>query len=115
MPFQSKNSYSISGLFEHGPISGRLIYTYRSDFVLFGVNADPSFGRYVRGYGLLDASLNVGLPVPGLDLSLNASNLTNVGASRFVGEPGGYASDFSNQFFLNGRNYSIGVRYTFRQ
>ena len=114
MPFQSKQSWSVSGLFEHGPISARLIYTYRSDFVLFGVSADPSFGRYVRGYGLLDAALNIGLPVEGLSLSLNASNLTNAAANRYVGEPGVYASDFSAQNFLNGRNYSVGLRYTFR-
>jgi TonB-dependent receptor len=35
-PFVSKNAYLLAGFYENGGISARLVYTYRSDFVLFG-------------------------------------------------------------------------------
>lgn len=112
MPFQSKDNWTLSGMYEDDFISARLVYTYRSDFVLFGVDAWPSFGRYVKGYGILDAAVNFNLP-SNFSLSLNASNLTDAAPHRYSGEPGGYESDFQVQRFLNGRNFGIGLRYKF--
>lgn len=112
MPFQSDSNWSLSGLFENELMSARLVYTYRDDFVLFGIDAWPSFGRYVKGYGILDASVNFNLP-HSLTLSLNASNLTDQGPDRYVGEPGSYASSFEQQHFVNGRVYGIGIRHNF--
>jgi len=112
MPFQSDSNWSLSGLFENELMSARVVYTYRDDFVLFGIDAWPSWGRYVKGYGILDASVNFNLPHD-LTLSLNASNLTDQGPDRYVGEPGGYASSFEQQHFVNGRVYGIGIRHNF--
>jgi TonB-dependent receptor len=112
MPFQSKYSWSLSGLYEDDFMSARLVYTYRSDFVLFGIDPWPSWGRYVGGYGILDAAVNFNLP-HGFTLSLNASNLLNKGPHRYSGEPGDFASDFQVQHFVNGRNFGIGIRYRF--
>lgn len=112
MPFQSKYSWSASGMYEDDFMSARVVYTYRSDFVLFGIDAWPSWGRYVKGYGILDAAVNFNLP-HNFTLSFTASNLTNQGPNRYVGEPGGYASDFQNQYYTNGRVFGVGLRYKF--
>lgn len=112
-PFQSDNNYSIAGLYENGFVSARLVYTYRSDFVLFGVSANPIDGRYLKGYGLLDASVNFNLRKD-LTLSLTASNITNKAPQRYVGEPdNGYDTDILRQAFMNGRIYGVSLRYKF--
>jgi TonB-dependent receptor len=109
--FQSEDAYSLSALFDNGTVSSRLVYTYRSDYVLFGIAQNPADGRYLKGYGILDFSLNYHLS-DSFDLSFNASNLANVAPDRFVGEPGAYATDFERQHFMNGRIYGLGLRYT---
>ncbi|KRA59991.1 TonB-dependent receptor [Caulobacter sp. Root655] len=112
-PFQSDNNYSIAGLYESDFMSARIVYTYRSDYVLFGVSANPIDGRYLKGYGILDASVNFNLR-PDLSLSLTASNLTNKAPQRYVGEPGGdYDTDILRQYFMNGRIYGVSLRYKF--
>jgi TonB-dependent receptor len=110
--FQSKNSYSLIGFYEDPRLSARLAYTYRSDFVLFGVSANPIDGRYVKGYGIFDFSLsyNVG---KNFNVAFTASNLTNEAPDRFVGEPGGYATSFERQHYMNGRIFGLGMRYRF--
>lgn len=112
-PFQSDRSWSLAGMFENDRVSARLVYTYRSDFVLFGVAANPIDGRYVKGYGVLDASVNFNVRED-LTLSLTASNLTNKAPNRFVGEPdGGYDTPILRQWFMNGRIYGLSLRYKF--
>ncbi|MGR4863468.1 TonB-dependent receptor [Caulobacter sp. LARHSG274] len=112
-PFQSDDNYSIAGLYESGFMSARLVYTYRSDFVLFGISPNPIDGRYLKGYGLLDASVNFNLRKD-LTLSLTASNLTNKAPQRYVGEPDhGYDTDILRQAYANGRIYGVSLRYKF--
>ncbi len=112
-PFQSDNNWSLAGLYENKRVSARLVYTYRSDYVLFGVSANPIDGRYLKGYGLLDASVNLNLR-DDLSLSITASNLTNKAPIRYVGEPGnGYDTDILRQYFMNGRIYGLSLRYKF--
>jgi len=109
-PFVSKNNYSVAGMYENGVVSARVVYTYRSDFILFGNSANPIDGRYIKGYGLLDASINFKLPA-NFSLSLNASNLTNAAPNRYVGEPG-ISTDVERQHFDNGRNFTVTLRYS---
>jgi TonB-dependent receptor len=112
-PFQSDQNWSLAGLYENKTVSARLVYTYRSDYVLFGISPNPIDGRYLKGYGLLDASVNLNLR-DDLTLSLTASNLTNKAPIRYVGEPdGGYGTDILRQYFMNGRVYGISLRYKF--
>lgn len=112
-PFQSDRNWSLAGLYENKRVSARLVYTYRSDYVLFGVSPNPVDGRYLKGYGLLDASVNVNLR-DDLTLSLTASNLTNKAPIRYVGEPdNGYDTDLLRQYFMNGRVYGVSLRYKF--
>jgi iron complex outermembrane recepter protein len=112
-PFQSDKNWSLAGLYENKRVSARIVYTYRSDFVLFGVAANPIDGRYVKGYGLLDASVNLNLR-DDLSLSITASNLTNKAPNRYVGEPdNGYKTGILRQYFMNGRIYGLSLRYKF--
>lgn len=110
-PLTSKYSYSVAGLYENDAISARVVYTWRSKAVLFGVAANPIDGRYIRPFGLLDASLNFKLP-HNFSVSLTASNLTNQAADRFVGEPA-LATGIERQHFINGRNFGATLRYSF--
>ncbi|WP_242123395.1 TonB-dependent receptor [Sphingobium sp. Sx8-8] len=110
-PLTSKYAYSIAGLYEDDLISARLVYTWRSKAVLFGVTPNPIDGRYIGSFGLLDASLNFKLP-HNFSLALTASNITNKGADRFIGEPG-LATGIERQHFVNGRNFGATLRYSF--
>ena len=110
-PFVSKYNYSAQAFYDNGNISARLVYTYRSDLILFGVSNNPIDGRFIKGYGLLDASLNFKLPA-GFGISLTASNLTNAAPNRYVGEPG-HTTNIERQHFDNGRNYTVSLRYNF--
>jgi outer membrane receptor protein involved in Fe transport len=66
----------------------------------------------VKGYGILDAAVNFNLPYK-FTLSFTASNITNNGPHRYVGEPGQYATDFQNQHYVNGRVFGAGLRWKF--
>jgi TonB-dependent receptor len=111
-PMQSKNSYSVSGLYEDSKLSARLVYTWRSEAVFNALSVNPIEGRYIAAYGLLDGSINYQLTEQ-VALSFNASNITNKTLNRYVGEPGAYQTNLERQHFENGRVYSFGLRYKF--
>jgi TonB-dependent receptor len=112
-PLASKNSYSISALYEDNKLSGRLVYTWRSSQLLGAVNPmNPLGSGYVGAYGLLDASLNYAVD-DHLTLTLNASNLTDKAPNRYVGETPYFEPSLLGQYFDNGRNISVGLRYKF--
>jgi iron complex outermembrane receptor protein len=110
--FQSDDSYSVAGMYENEGLSARLVYTYRSDFILFGVAANPAVGRYVKGYGVLDGSINYNISDT-YSVTFTASNLTDSAPVRYVGEPGSVTTGFQNQYYINGRNFAVGLRATF--
>jgi TonB-dependent receptor len=111
-PFQSKNNFSISGMYEDNKLSARVVYTWRSPSILFGVSTNPIDGRYIGSYGILDASLNYEI-AENLTVSFNGSNLTDKALNRFVGEPGTYQTGLERQHYANGRTFSVGLRYKF--
>jgi TonB-dependent receptor len=110
-PLTSKFSYSATGLFENDFMSARVVYTWRSKAILFGVSNNPIDGRYIGSFGLLDASVNFKLP-HNISVSLNVSNITNAAANRYIGEPG-LATGIERQHFVNGRNFGATLRYSF--
>jgi TonB-dependent receptor len=113
LPFVSKNSYSISGMYEDKKLSGRLVYTWRSSQQLGGVNAlTPLGSTYVKAYGLLDGSVNYAID-DHMTVSFNASNITNQALNRFIGEAQTYETGQELQHFDNGRTFSVGMRYKF--
>jgi iron complex outermembrane receptor protein len=111
-PFVSKRGYTLAGIYEDTKMSARVTYTWRSNQVLFGVSPNPIDGRYIGGFGIVDAAFTYELG-NNLTLSANGSNLTNTGLNRFVGEPGNYATGLERQHYVNGRAYSVGLRYKF--
>lgn len=111
-PMQSKNSLSASAMYEDNKMSARLVYTWRSPSILFGVSTNPIDGRYIEQFGILDGSFNYELS-KNVTLSFNASNITDKALNRYVGEPGAYATGLERQHYANGRTYSVGLRYKF--
>lgn len=111
-PFVSKNSYSLSGMYEDKKLSGRLVYTWRSSWQQGGVAVAPMGSTYVKPYGLLDASINYAID-DHLTVSFNASNITDKAPSRFIGEAQSYETGQELQHFANGRMFSLGLRYKF--
>jgi TonB-dependent receptor len=111
-PMQSKNSYSLSGLYEDNKLSARVVYTWRSPAIFNSLQVNPVDGRYIVAYGILDASVNYQL-TDQLTLSINGSNLTNKTLNRNVGEPGAYETSLERQHYENGRFYGVSLRYKF--
>jgi len=112
-PMQSKNNYSLSGMYEDNKLSARLVYTWRSESILFGASANPIDARYIDAYGILDGSLNYEIS-DNLTLSFNASNILDKTLNRYVGEPGTYQTNIERQHYANGRTFSLGLRYKFQ-
>ncbi|WP_322404908.1 TonB-dependent receptor [Massilia luteola] len=110
-PFASKNSYSVSALYEDNKVSARLVYTWRSPSVLFGFSPNPVDGRYIDAYGILDGSFNYQL-TDNMALSLTASNITNKTLNRNVGGLGNETS-LERQHYENGRFFGFSLRYKF--
>jgi iron complex outermembrane receptor protein len=110
-PMTSKYAYSLTGMYEDDVISARIVYTWRSEAVLFGVSANPIDGRYIQAFGLLDASLNINL-TDKFSLSLTAANLLNAAPNRYVGELGS-ETGIQRQHFVNGRNFGATLRFKF--
>jgi iron complex outermembrane receptor protein len=111
-PFQSKNSYSVSGMYEDTKWSARLVYTWRSDSILFGASANPIDARGISATGILDGSVNYNID-ENFTLSFNASNILDKALNRFVGEPGAYQTGIERQHYANGRTFSLALRYKF--
>ncbi|WP_082548335.1 TonB-dependent receptor [Massilia sp. Root335] len=112
-PFVSKNSYSVTGMYEDKKLSARLVYTWRSSQLWGGVNPLTPLGSgYIAGYGLLDASLNYAID-DHATLAFTASNLTDKAPNRFIGEAQTYETGRELQHFENGRTFSVGLRYKF--
>ncbi|WP_052019408.1 TonB-dependent receptor [Asticcacaulis sp. YBE204] len=111
-PMQSQHNYTLAAMYDDSKLSARLVYTWRSESILFNAIANPIDGRMIQAYGILDASVNYELSDL-VTISFNASNLTDQGLNRFVGEPGDFETGIERQHFKNGRNYAISLRYKF--
>jgi iron complex outermembrane receptor protein len=113
LPFVSKNSSTVSAMYEDKAFSARLVYTWRSSQQLGGVNAGTPFGAsYTKAYGLVDGSANYTVNEH-MTVSFNASNIMNVAPNRYVGEALTRETGLQNQAFVNGRTFSLGLRYKF--
>lgn len=112
LPFSSKDNYSLTAMYEDKKLSARLVYTYRSEAILFGISTNPVDSRYFDSYGMLDASVNIDLP-RNLQLVLTASNITNVAPNRFVGEANAILTGIERQHYNNGRTFGASLRWKF--
>ena len=106
MPYNSKNTYSISPYFEQGPVSASIAYSYRSSYLAGGyVAGAPS--TYTDAYKELDASAGYAF-TDYLTLSLNAINLLNSTYYQYLGSKTQLSDEYKT-----GRQYvlSLSAKY----
>ncbi len=111
-PYQSKNNYSVSGMYEDSKMSARLVYTWRSASPWGNESFVPVDGRYIDAYGILDGSFNYQIS-ENVSLSVNAMNILDKAPHRFVGTPQSYRTGIERQHYANGRTFALGLRYKF--
>ncbi len=121
----SKNAYNLAVLYDYGPISARLAYSWRSKY-LQGVNVNgtnggdgqlPNAGGGVAwalptwsdAYGQVDAGVTYRFS-DNLSLSLEGQNLNNALARQLMQQHIGYMTRGVN---YTGRRYSVQASYTF--
>jgi TonB-dependent receptor len=128
----SKNAYNLALLYDKGPVSARLAYSWRSKYLqavnAYGTNggdgidanpASPKFGQpysvqyalptWGGAYGQLDASLQYKF-TDNLNLSVQATNLTNALYKQYMQQGIGL---MERGAFYTGRRYSIRLGYSF--
>jgi iron complex outermembrane recepter protein len=126
----SKNNYNITGMYERGPISVRLAYSWRSQYLMStnsnGTNGDYTFhaapgdaGQFVDislpvysdSYGSLDFG-STWRPNDHMAFSFEMNNLTNEVAKTLMGGyPGG--AKYIRSWFISDRRASLSVRYNY--
>lgn len=104
----SKNSYNIMALYEKGPISGRVAYSWRSSYLDqttgSGANGIP---QYAKPYASLDASISYDI-TDHIAVSFDGVNLNNRMNVLYIGTQGAPL-----QYQLNDRRYGLSVRVTY--
>ncbi len=131
----SRNTFNLSLLYDKGPVSARLAYSWRDKY-LYGValnsdNTGPnqqnglntdttssSYGRnnlpiglplWAGSYGQLDAGVQYKVDEH-LTLSFDAQNLTNAVYRQFMQQ---HLGMIQHNTFTSGRSYVASMRYTF--
>lgn len=125
----SRNNYNITGMYERGPLSVRLAYSWRSQYLMStnanGTNGDYNFYSapgvstftdinlpvYSDSYGQLDFGTTY-RPTANLAFSLELSNLTNEIAKTLQG---GYpnGAKYPRSWFMSDRRANLAVRFNF--
>ena len=128
----SKNAYNRALLYDKGPVSARLAYSWRSKYLqavnAYGTNggegidgnpASPTFGQhdsvsyalptYGGAYGQLDAGFHYKFS-DNLNVSVEASNLTNSIYRQYMQQRIGL---MERGAFYTGRSYSVRMGYSF--
>jgi TonB-dependent receptor len=128
----SKNAFNVALLYDKGPISARLAYSWRSKYLqainAYGTNggdgidanpASPRFGQpysvqyalptWGGAYGQLDASLQYKF-TDNVNLSVQATNLTNSLYKQYMQQGIGL---MERGAFYTGRRFSVRLGYSF--
>jgi TonB-dependent receptor len=104
----SKHSYNIVGLYEKGPVTARVAWSWRSSYLDqttgSGANGIP---QYARPYASLDASLSFDLNKH-LAVSVDAVNINNRMNVLYIGTPAAPL-----QYQLNDRRFGLSLRATY--
>lgn len=110
----SKNSFNIAGIYEKYGVSARVAYNYRSSFLssILAGGYTPSGGTtvsyvfpvYTKGYGWLDASLNVDVGKH-FTLTFDAQNILRTQIQQYY-----QVSTQPGQFTIDDRQFMVGVR-----
>jgi len=127
----SRNTVNLALLYDHGPLSARLAYNWRSRYMqavqTTGTNgpdgtdtnpASPTLGArtvsyglpiWSEGYGQLDGSLFYKFS-ENLSLGLEAQNLTNATYKQTMQQ---HIGDMGHTWYTTGPRYTAQMRYTF--
>ncbi len=97
----SENTFNVQGYYEQGPLSARLAYTYRSDFL---VGLDRSFAENEAAVGTVAASINYKIN-DHLTLNFDALNLNNPTLKYYAEN-----KDQPRAFYTNGRQFYLTLR-----
>lgn len=105
----SKRSYNLVAMYEKGPLSARLAYNYRSDFITgfaYFVNAGL-LSQTMLGYADLDASLNYSI-TKNVQIAIQGVNLTDKLRYQVYG-----SKQVPSNIYLDGRQLlaSVTVRF----
>jgi len=131
LPLLSKNAYNVALLYDKGPWSARMAYSWRSKNLqavnVNGTNggdgtdtnpASPTFGQHVvrwalptwaDSYGTLDASVFY-QATEKLSIGLEGTNLTDAKYRQLMQQHTGM---MGRAWFVSGPRYSIKMRYSF--
>ena len=110
LPLQglSKYNYNLIGMYEHGILSARVAYNWRSEFLkLTSGNGSGNLPVFQKASGQLDASITANV-TPHLSLTVNAVNLTNTVQSTYYG-----LETRPRDSIMNDRQISAVARVTF--
>lgn len=99
----SRHSANVVGLYERGPVSARVAYNWRDQFLsgTSNVVGQGTLPVYTRGYGWLDASLSCKVG-PDLTLRLEGSNLLRTTRSAYYG-----GTTLSQSAWINDRQIGV--------
>lgn len=104
----SKHSYNIVGLYEKGPVTARVAWTWRSSYLDqtqgSGANGIP---QYAAPYASLDASVSVNLTKQ-VAISADVVNLNNRMNRIYIGTPAAPL-----RYELNDRRFGLSLRATY--
>nr|WP_242154699.1 TonB-dependent receptor [Sphingomonas sp. BAUL-RG-20F-R05-02] len=104
----SKYNYNIVGLYEHGLLSARVAYNWRSQFLMTtSGNGTGNLPVFEKPFGQLDASVSVNVN-PHFSLTANGVNLLNTVTSTFYG-----IETRPRDVMINDRKVTIVARVTF--
>ncbi len=117
LPLQglSKHQVNITPFFDWGPISARLTYSWRSDFVLTVRDVITPFDPIInKATGQLDASLFFAI-TPNIKLGVQGSNLTNevTRTNAVITAIGGGIKEVPRGWYMNDRRLSAIARFNF--
>jgi iron complex outermembrane receptor protein len=135
LPNLSRNSFNLALLFDKGPVSARLAYSWREKYLQGvalnsdntgpnqqnGLDTNPDSATYgqhtlplglplwVDDYGQLDAGIHYRFD-DNLTVSLEGRNLTDSMYKQLMQQ---HIGTFGHNYFTSGRSYTVSLRYTF--
>jgi TonB-dependent receptor len=104
----SKHSYNIVGLYEKGPVTARVAWSWRSRYLdtTYGSGAN-GIPQYVNPYASLDASISFDVN-DHIAISADVVNVNNRMNMSYIGTPGAPL-----QYQLNDRRFGLSLRATY--
>jgi TonB-dependent receptor len=104
----SKHSYNLVGLYQKGPVSGRLAWSWRGTYLdtTYGSGAN-GLPQFQKPYASLDASFSYNL-TKHLAVSVDAVNLLNRMTETYIN-----TTSQPLQYTLNDRRYGFSLRATY--